>query len=121
MSLPIRRTRTLSAILLAWALSITLVIAAPSAAKADPVTHSRTLTPLADGNDVISQLGTNRGRGMMRESLGISVDAGAVLEARVTNGVADVNIALTTDDHQQDLQGAGSGLLRAEQRHRYQQ
>ncbi|GAB3821330.1 hypothetical protein GCM10028820_29440 [Tessaracoccus terricola] len=81
------------------------MLVAPSAAKADPVTHSRTLTPLADGNDVITQIGTNRGRGMMRESLGISVDADAVIEARVTNGVADVVVALTTDDHQQDVQG----------------
>lgn len=106
MSHHIRRTRTLYALLLAWALSITLVVAAPSAAKADPVTHSRTLTPLPAGNDVISQIGTNRGRGMMRESLGITVDAGAVVEARVTNGVADVRLALTTDDHQQDVQAS---------------
>lgn len=104
MSHPIRRTRTLYALLLAWALSITFVISAPSAAEADSVTHTRTLTPLAGGNDVISQIGTNRGRGMMRESLGITVDAGAVVEARVTNGVADVKLALTTDDHQQDVE-----------------
>ncbi|MBB1509222.1 putative mucin/carbohydrate-binding domain-containing protein [Tessaracoccus sp. MC1756] len=93
----------MSAVLLAWAMAITFAISSTANAEA-AVTHTRTLAPLTAGNNVITQVGTNRGRGMMRESLGISVSSGAVVEARVTNGVGDVTIALTTDDHQQDVQ-----------------
>ncbi|MEO7587620.1 MAG: putative mucin/carbohydrate-binding domain-containing protein [Arachnia sp.] len=66
----------------------------------------RVLTPLAAGNDAITRAGVQRGRGMERESLGLALSAGAVVEARVTNGVTNVSLSLMTDDHTTDVESS---------------
>lgn len=97
--------RTLSAVLLALALTLSWLAVAPPGAQAS-VVLTRTLTPLDAGNPWIAHVGTNRGSGMEREPLDIAASAGAVVEARVTNGIGDVVLSLMTDNHNTDVQSA---------------
>lgn len=92
-------------LLLVWLLVVPLAIAGNPPARADagdPTTLQ--LTPLAAGNAAIASVGVSRGRGMERESLGLAVAAGAVIEARVANGVGNVDLSLMTDDHTTDVE-----------------
>lgn len=101
-------SRALLTLLVAAALA-----SAPAPAGAEPPVETRVLTRLATGNEAIGEVGTNRGRGMERESLGITLAAGATIEARVVNGVSDVTLSLLTANHETDVESPGSAGLPA--------
>ncbi|GAA4899409.1 hypothetical protein GCM10025789_17030 [Tessaracoccus lubricantis] len=98
MSHPTRKRALLTLLLI---VSLAFPLGSVTAHAAGPLL-TRTLTVLQAGNNVITQAGLSRGRGMERESLGISLAAGAVLEARVSNAVADVRLQVATDDAPRD-------------------
>ncbi len=99
------RPSFLSRVALVLLLVVPLALSGTSSARAEVGDlTSRVLTPLASGNDAITSVGVQRGRGMERESLGLAVSAGSVIEARVTNSVGDVRLSLMTDNHETDVE-----------------
>lgn len=87
---------------LCLALATTFAVPDPES-TADDVVHA-TLEVLELQNPLIGQTGTGRGRGMERQSAGVAVGTGAVVEARVINGAVGVEVSLMTDDNRADRQ-----------------
>ena len=85
------------------ALVVSLALAGiPLGAGAETAVMARTLEVLASGNPTIVATDVWRGTTMARESTGLAVASGAVVEARVVNGVDGVVLSLMTDSNQTD-------------------